>query len=152
MQQSLTLNAFKPTQNVSYLVSDFVSKYDKLAKGGAGVTARKVPGKDIYIYDGAVTLQETSVRDNSTVIVKNGNLKLEGTIAKNVLYLVPDGTITLGGDANCNDMTDDPAPQIVQGILVAGKGFDSDYYLNTDKNKTRCANGNLRIRGTLIGE
>lgn len=152
VQQSLTLNAFKPTQNVSYLVSDFVSKYDKLAKGGAGVTARKVPGKDIYIYDGAVTLQETSVRDNSTVIVKNGNLKLEGTIAKNVLYLVPDGTITLGGDANCNDMTDDPAPQIVQGILVAGKGFDSDYYLNTDKNKTRCANGNLRIRGTLIGE
>lgn len=151
VQQSLTLNAFQPTQNIAYIVSDFVSKYDKLAQGWAGVTAKKVPGKQIYVYDNSVTLQEKDVADNSTVIVKNGNLRLDNTIAKNVMYVVPNGTITIGGDANCNDYTDDPAPQIIQGILIAGKWFDSDYYLNTDKNKSRCANGGLKLRGTLIG-
>ena len=77
VQRSLTLDSFKPTQNLGYLLSDFVAKYDKLAEGGAGVTAQKVPGKRIYVYDGTVTLDADDVSDASTIIVKNGNLRLE---------------------------------------------------------------------------
>jgi hypothetical protein len=148
--QSLTLSAFNPTKNMSYLVTDFVDKYDKLANN-AGVGKKKVPGKKIYLYENSATLKDTDVEDDSTIIVKNGSLRLEGTIAKNIMYIVPNGTITLGGDANCEKYTDDPLPQIVQGILVAGKWFASDYYLNTNSSKARCSNGGLKIRGTLIG-
>lgn len=148
--QSLTLSSFNPTRNMSYLVTDFVDKYDKLGEN-AGVGKEKVPGKSIYLYNSSVTLKDADINDNSTIIVKGGNLKLEGTIAKNVLYVVPNGTITFWGDANCDKLTDDPLPQIVQGIFVAGQGFASDYYLNTDSNKARCQNGGLKIRGALIG-
>lgn len=150
VQQSLSMNTFDITKNLSYLTTDFVSKYDKLGEN-AGVGIEKVPGKNIFLYANSVTLKDADIKDLSTVIVKNGDLRLEGTIAKNVLYVVPNGRIIIGGDANCDKYTDNPTPQIIQGILVAGKGFDSDNYLNTNSNKERCSNGGLRIRGTLIG-
>jgi hypothetical protein len=69
VQQSLTLNAFDPTRNMSYLTTEFVDKYSKLAEN-AGVNKTKVPGKSIYLYDGSVTLKESDINDNSTIIVK----------------------------------------------------------------------------------
>lgn len=151
VQQSLTLNSFDPTRNMSYLSTEFVDKYTKLAQN-AGVGVTKVPGKNIYIYEHSVTLRDTDIADLSTIIVKGGNLRLEWTITKNVLYVVPNGTITFWWDANCDQYTNDSLPQIIQGILVAGQWFSSDNYLNTNTSKERCHNGGLRIRWTLIGK
>lgn len=69
VQQSLSLSAFDPTRNMSYITTEFVDKYANLAEN-AGVGKKKVPGKSIYLYDNSITLSDNDIMDNSTIIVQ----------------------------------------------------------------------------------
>ena len=70
------------------------------------------------------------------------------------MYIVPNGTIKFAGDARCDDRNigDNKAtPAVVAGIFIAGQGFDSQNYHNTNEDTSRCSQGGLKILGTLIG-
>ena len=148
--RSLKLSSFNPTENLSYLLSSFVDKYDKLAKWWWGVTYKKVSWKNIYVYENSQTLSDKDVAPNSTIIIKNWDLKLEWTIADKAMYIVPNGSINIWWDANCSYYDTVAKPQTINGILIAGKWFNSDHYLNSDFARSRCSNGGLKVNGTLI--
>ena len=148
--RSLRLSSFNPTENLSYLLSSFVDKYDKLARWWWGVTYKKVSGKNIYVYENSQTLSDKDIAPNSTIIIKNWDLKLEWTISDQAMYIVPNGTITIWWDANCSYYDTVAKPQIVNGILIAGKWFNSDHYLNNDLTRSRCSNGGLKVNGTMV--
>jgi hypothetical protein len=60
---------------LNYLVDTFADKYNKLAVENlaAGANAYKVPGKEIYVYRGALTYDESKFDTSKpkTIIVKD---------------------------------------------------------------------------------
>gem|GEM_PF-5323824 len=80
----LTLSKYRPTPTISYLIDTFVTKYDKLSTKTIqyGPATKKVPGENILIYEGNTTLDQTTlaISKSSTIIVRNGNLQLSGSI------------------------------------------------------------------------
>jgi hypothetical protein len=150
--------------NVSSLMTSFINKYSKLAiavekskvpsLNQAGITSIKiVPQQKIYILEGTagttVTLNPNLVSTTPfTIVTKNINLIVEGSLTTNGMFLVKGGTITFK-EPETNRCKD---PQVVQGIFVTDEWFASDPedLRNNDLSKTRCPNGWLYVKGVLI--
>ena len=105
----------------------------------------KVPGKEIYVFDGKDTRAQITIGKLSnmnkpyTIIVKNGDLFISDSIDSNGMFIVPDGKIYF-------KTTDCRQAQTVKGIFVA-KSFDAFYtnafdendpIVNNDLTKPRC--------------
>ncbi len=154
--QNITVSSYNWWENLSYILSDFISKYEKLAVKpewsvdmNIMVDVKKVPDKDIYIMDAWwKTIQiksNANLSKPSTLIVKNWNIKIRDDSNWNWMYIVPDGKIYFETN-NCD------LQQQVDGIYIA-KSFDTDLVINNDNSKTNwCKDWRLKINWLLIWE
>jgi len=133
---------------------------NKIPAALQGLNVKKVPNKAIYyIYSAthkklALTPNAISTTTPFTIITKNIDLTIIGSLTVNGMFISQDGTITFQQDADwCN-----VGPQVVKGIFVAGNGFASrsangaDTIENTNLNLSWCKYGNLQVKGILIGD
>jgi hypothetical protein len=90
----LTLNKYKTTPAITYLISQFVDKQTQRAVKSIefGPKTSKVPGANIFIYEGDMIIDSQTIPTSqpSTIIIKNGNLILSGSLSTTNLYIVPD--------------------------------------------------------------
>lgn len=147
--QNVWLNEFVWSQNINYLMDDFAKKYTLLAVENInlGANTLKVPGKEIYIFKGNYTYNESSFTSGKpkTIIVSEGNLNIVGNVSQNTLFVVPKGDIIIGTD-NCN------VPQTILGIYLTKGSIVSDKnYINNNLSNNWCEAGNLTVRGLLVG-
>jgi len=90
---------------------------------------RKVPGKNIFVADGTITISESNVFDGPfTLIVLKGDLIIEGNVLSNGMFVVPHGKILFSraglcdGDRNVGNYEDRESVlgrQVVNGIFIA---------------------------------
>jgi len=90
-----------------------------------------VPGKNIFVADGSITISESSVFDGPfTLIVLKGDLVIEGNVLSNGMFVVPDGKILFSraglcdGDRSIGNYEDRESVlgrQVVNGIFIAPK-------------------------------
>lgn len=145
----LTLNKFAPNATISYIINEFVNKQSKLAIRSIEYWPRtsRVPGSNVFIYEGNMTLDINTLPTNttSTIIIKNWNLVLSGSIKNSNLYIVPDGTVTFSNWCNQN--------QEIYWVVISNKDLLSDIpYMNNNLLNKRCQEGWLTIYGTLVGK
>jgi hypothetical protein len=79
---------------------------------------------------------------SATIIIKNGNLTLSGSIKQSYLYIVPNGNVIFANACDKNQ-------EIHWAILSNGKILSDRPYNNTNLVNNRCAWWWLIIRGTL---
>jgi hypothetical protein len=132
---SLTLNKFKPDSSINYLLDQFVKKNEQLATRAIefGPKTNKVPSSNIFIYEGDMTIdnQTLPTTQSSTIIIKNGNLLISGSIPSTNIYIVPDGNIIFAN--GCDE------DQHVYGVLITKNKLLSDKnYSNTNLVGTWC--------------
>ena len=163
-----SIASFTNSANLTYIREKFVNKYLKLAvkydmssqmqgKTSYGSIA-KVPGKEIYVFDGKDKRAQITIRNLSnmakpyTIIVKNGDLFITDNVDGNGMFVVPDGKIYF-------KTTQCQKTQTVKGIFIA-QGFDTFYtnafddydpIINNDLGKPRCDQWSLKVKGTLVG-
>ena len=98
--------------------------------------------------NGDVTYEHNTALGSATIIVKNGDLEVVGNVGDNIMFIVPDGTISFR-DESCDR-------QIVRGIFVAGQGFEAlneeERQRNDDVDKERCHEGGLTVEGVMVGD
>ena len=71
------LSSYNGSTNLTYLLTQFVTKYSGLAVSANNMVSgiKKVPNKEIYVYDGNMTYAQNTTQNKAmTIIVKNGNL------------------------------------------------------------------------------
>lgn len=145
--ESVTLDQYAWSTNMNYLVDTFVEKYNKLAVQdlARGNNAYKVPGKDIYVFRGSLTYNPSAFSNTpKTIIVEQGDLKIDWNIRWNTLFVVPNGNIIVS-TPDCN------TTQTIEWILVTKKNIVSDRpYVNNNLSSNRCNYGNLEIRWLLV--
>lgn len=166
--QLIEAKEYQGGEAVNILVDNFVKKYDALAvwSSKAGdTTLRKVPGKNIFVADGTITISESNVFDGPfTLIVLKGDLIIEGNVLSNGMFVVPHGKILFSraglcdGDRNVGNYEDRESVlgrQVVNGIFIAPEWFGpvpgEDPVSNTDLDKPRCFGWWLVINGVVIG-
>lgn len=119
------------------LVSSFVTNYSNLGvtvnnasfanlfEGGNQITIKKVPGKQIYIFEGnganRLTLKELDAFDKPfTMIVKNMDLVIKGSMTNtHGMFVVQGGKVSfVEPDSNkCAQR------QVVNGVFITDNGF-----------------------------
>lgn len=135
------------SSTIWYLVGSFINKYLALAKEPNDISwmvwGRKVPNKEIYVYQGDQNIFVSNGLGNKTIIVKNGDLTIRGSLKGNVMFIVPDGSITFEQlDGQYNNT------QEVEGIYIA-KSFNSNALWNNDLDKGWRFDGRLVVNGML---
>lgn len=116
---------------------------------------KKVPNKAIYLIEAAtagtkLALSPSAISTTTpfTIITKNIDLTIIGSLNVNGMFVTQKGSITFQEDSSnrCNQS------QIVKGIFVAGNGFASkdsngnSQISNTSLTTPWCMNGNLHIK------
>jgi len=117
-------------------MDDFARKYTLLGVENInlGANTLKVPGKEIYIFDGNYTYNESNFTSGKpkTIVVANGNLNIVGDVNQNTLFVVPKGNIIIGTN-NCN------VPQTIYGIyLTKGSILSNRDYINNNLSNDWC--------------
>lgn len=148
--QSVGLDQYAGSSNFNYLIDTFVDKYNKLSVANVayGPNALKVPGKEIYVFRGSYTYEESKFDINKprTIVVMDGDLKIVWNVKWNTLFVVPAGDIIIGSN-NCNET------QIINGIYITKNSILSDtLYVNNNLANNRCSKGNLEVRWLLVGK
>ncbi len=155
---------------VDAMINTFITKYNKLAitvpesslKNTAfewlDITVKVVPQQKIYILQSdtkkTITLQNIKKFTSPfTIVTKNIDLIIKGNVDYNGMFLVKWGTITFE-QADVSGADRCPAPQVVKWIFVTDGGFaGTDPALRNDTtSKNRCSNGNLHVKGILMGD
>lgn len=76
---------------------------------------RKVGNREIYVVEGDITLRSVIGGTTPwTLIVRNGNLTIEGAVDAHAMFIVPDGYIDFV-TLSCNSR------DVVKGIYMAGQ-------------------------------
>jgi len=133
--------------NIGYLTDSFVKKYSALATQKKVIPwlweGNKVGNNEIYIYEGNQSIFSTTNLGNKTIIVRNGNLTIRGSLRGNVMFIVPDWSIIFEQLNSEYDNT-----QEIEGIYVA-KAFDTNMLWNNDLDKWWRFDGRLVINGMI---
>lgn len=132
----------------------------KIPSALQGLSVKKVPNKAIYYIESSskksISLKPDAISNTTpfTIITKNIDLTIVGSLSVNGMFIAQNGKITFQQDADWCTV----GPQVVKGIFVAGNGFASmsangkDKIENTNKNLQWCKYGNLQVKGILIGD
>jgi len=145
---------------ISDMIDNFINKYENIAikletsnNDNNIDQIKKVPGKDIYIFEwnGELTLSQKNwlfPQTPYTVIVKGMDLIIKGSVITNGMFIVPDGTINFQEDEDTFCET----PQVVNGIFITDKGFDGNDINNYSEKNPFCRYGSLVVKGVMIGD
>lgn len=155
---------------VDAMINTFITKYNKLAIAvpesslkntafeGLDITVKVVPQQKIYILQSdtkkTITLQNIKkFTAPFTIVTKNIDLVIKWNVDYNGMFLVKWGTVTFE-QADVSGADRCPSPQIVKGIFITDGWFvGTDPALRNDVNsKNRCSNGNLHVKGILMGD
>lgn len=152
----ITVSTYTWWENISFILSDFITKYEKLAVKpewnadlNLVVNVYKVPNKRIYIMD--AWWQTVQLKSNAkistplTLVIKNWNLRIRDNLVWKWLFIVPNWVVDFQSN-NCD------LRQEVDGIFVA-QWYQSDKILNGDLNNSNwCKDWRLKINWILVGD
>jgi len=115
---------------------------------------KKVPNKDIFMISSPTEHKQIDLRDFAsfskpfTIITNNIDLRINGNVTLNGMFLARNGSINFVPD-DCNHT------QTVQGIFVSQHNFNDlaglPDFTNNNPNKSWCSAGGLYVKGVLIG-
>ena len=109
-------NNYNVSQNLDYLVWQFVNKYSQLATAEAG-NFSKVPNKEIYIYRGTTKLTILNgMQIQGTLISLNADIDIKGNLAGIAMIIAPNNTIDFQATSQQYDEV-----QKIEGIYIAKK-------------------------------
>lgn len=124
--------------DIAYLMSTFVDRYatraitDTTLSALGGVRLKKVSNAAIYVYDGGkdrtpLTLNNVifSEKEAFTMIVRNADVIVQGSLKGKGMYVVPDGTVSFL-HTSCDNQ------DRVEGMFLSPLGFRSDVIRNTN--------------------
>jgi len=143
--------SFAWSENLRYLVDQFVNKYVRLATTATtiwGNQASKVQNASIYILPWWKTLSNVSFTTNTTIIVPEGDVTLVWNIRGRVMFIVPKGSIYVKPLMSTNTWLT-PNNQTLEGIYIAQQ-VESDLLHNIDINASWNFGGQLVINGLVV--
>lgn len=149
---SVRYSDFDWWSDIDTLLSSFVQKQDRVALSASlwwissASSIKKVPWSNIFVIEWDVTYTHNELLWVATIIVKNGDLVIDGSVWDNIMFIVPDWTISFR-DTECTR-------QIVRGILIAWDWFEAleedEGQINNDRDKERCSQWWLTIEWVMV--